>query len=51
MLPAMAVGAGIGGIADVSSHETIYDAARSSRLRVSPLVSPERLGAQLSLAW
>lgn len=51
ILPSMAAGAFIGGIADAFTHKTIYRKAGSARVRVSPMVSTERVGAAASISW
>ena len=50
-LPALAAGAGIGWYKDATNHKTIYRKAGSTRLRVSPIVSTERVGATTSISW
>ena len=50
-LPALAAGAGIGWYRDATTHKTIYQKEGTAGLRISPVVSRERLGAQVSLGW
>lgn len=50
-LPALATGAGIGWYKDATTHKTIYQREGTAGLRISPVVSKERLGAQVSLGW
>lgn len=51
LLPAMGAGAGIGWYLDATTHKTIYQKSGAARLRIGPVVSKERLGAQVSLGW
>ena len=50
-LPALAAGAGIGWYMDATNHKTIYRKSGAARLRIAPVVSQERLGAQVSVGW
>ena len=43
-----AAGAGIGWYMDATNHKTIYRKSGAARLRIAPVVSKERLGAQVS---
>ena len=48
-MPVIAIGAGIGALVDSLRHETVYD--RETRATVEPLVSRDRVGAQLAVRW
>ncbi len=48
-LPAIAIGAGIGALVDSRQHEAVYD--RRTHAAVVPLVSRDRVGAQLAVRW
>ena len=50
-LSALGAGAGLGWFLDASTHKTIYRKSGAARLSVSPVVSTERVGAQMSVGW
>ena len=45
------LGGVVGLVVDAHRHKTIYRAAGSTRVAVVPMVSHERLGAQVSVGW
>lgn len=52
MLPATLVGgAVIGARVDALIHATVYRRPDAARVRVSPIVSHDRMGARLSMTW
>ena len=51
-LPYAAIGAVVGGLVDASSiHTTLYEAPGTTRLTLSPTLSPGGAGVQVSVGW
>ena len=51
LYPLWILGGALGAVVDAHMHKTIYRAAGSARVAVVPMVSHERLGAQVSVGW
>ena len=49
--PYAAIGAVVGGLVDASKHTTLYEAPGSTRLTLSPTLSPGGAGVQMSVGW
>lgn len=47
----MGAGVAVGAVVDAFMHRTLYRRPSDAQVRVTPLVSPKRMGARVSVHW